>query len=452
MASSKTNTAGADARSKPITRKRSSRPSTTRKRRRAGDASAKPARRRVARPAPEAPRVPLADVAPVLHRRAAFKHGFVRAVLAKADEMSVADAVAMHAAVTGLEPHDIPSRRTVVDWVAKAKAHGINGLVDAPRQDRGHRRALDPLLEKVRARVDIDDLIRTVVVGGKAGASMVYRLLNRRLRRYDLTVAFSTVARWVAEWKRRNAHLVHRAHQGAGAFADDATLHLGWDDVAPLRLWSFDSTPADEWIRMRDPSNPRLILPERPNVSRLIDVGSRALITFEVTIGPVTADHVLGLIRRAVVPGENWEGLPTVPPPASVRVDGGGEHRGVVATALLSLGVTLDVARSPDAKPERQTFVERLHGTLNRWTSADAVGRTTAARVWPDDDSARDAMRGRNHRAREVRRPPVNLEVLRSCPEFLEQCRRVSVAYNDRRQKGLLRAERARARVMDAVA
>ena len=378
---------------------------------------------------------------------------FVRAVLSRPDGMSVESAIARDVAQRGVAAADVPPRRTVVEWVQRAQADGISGLLDAPHHARGRRCSLDGLSQRVQAHLDIDKIMRAVVVGGKGGGKEVQAILNRRLRRHGIEVPYSTAARWVADYRRRQAHLVYAAHEGIGALIDDAVFHLGWDDVPPLRLWMFDSTPADEVVSMREPRDPRILVPVRPTVSRLIDVGSRVHVTFEVTVGPLTADHVLGMLRRAVVPGQNWEGLPTLPPPALVRVDGGGEHKSVVEDALRAWGVTIDIAREPDAPPERQAHVERLHGTLNARVSADAVGRTKSARV--DDGfplSMRDTMRGRQHRAREVRRGEVPVESLRSLQDFLDATLHGAVHYNRTPHKGIRRAVRGRIRHANAVA
>lgn len=397
---------------------------------------------------------PFDDASPEVQARAAFKMAFVRAVLAKPEGVSVAAAIARDAAERGIAAHDVPPRRTVVEWVRRAEVDGIHGLVDTPHHARGRRLALEGLSERVKSHLDVDKVIRAIVVGGKGGAKELQDVLNRRLRRHGITVPYSTAARWLQNYRRRQTHLVYLAHEGVGALLDDAQFHFGWDDdVEPGRLWSFDSTPADEVVSMRNPRDPRRLDDVRPTVSRLIDVGSRVHVTFEVTIGPLTADHVLGLLRRAVVQGQNWEGLPTLPPPAVVRIDGGGEHRAVVEEALRMLGVTIDVATKPDSPPERQSHVERLHGTLNARVSASAVGRTKSARV--DDGSPlsmRDTMRGRQHRAREVPRPEVRVESLRRLQDFIDATLQGAVAYNCLPHKGIRRAIRGRVRQSQSIA
>jgi len=179
----------------------------------------------------------------------------------------------------------------------------------------------------------------------------------------------------------------------------------------------------------------------RPQITRLIDVASRAVISVEVTIGGISANAVLGVLRRALVAGENWEGFPTAPTPQMICIDRGTEHQGVVEEVLRDLGLKVPVGKS---EPEDHPHIERAHRTLNQNVSFGAVGRTTSSRVGGTAAaSERDTQRGRGQRQREVRRPDRPLMALRTLEEFLEALLRVHRAYNASHHRGLERELRA---------
>lgn len=224
-----------------------------------------------------------------------------------------------------------------------------------------------------------------------------------------------------------------------GAVFDDTRLSIGWGPVRPGRILSFDSTPADEVVRMLAfVKGQSTWIDVRPTVTRLLDVGSRSAITYEVTVGNVTADVILGVLRRALVSGENWPGFPTAPVPEKVCIDRGPEHQSVVADLLRTLGLAVPVGKS---EPEDHAHVERAHNTLNRNVSLGTVGRLSSSRV--GDGSTRDEVRGRKQRIREDYRPERPVMALPTLEEFLERCHRVHAAYNHTRHRGLVRDARA---------
>lgn len=390
------------------------------------------------------------DAPPHLQACVTYRHPWVRAVLDRPPKTSVAAALQAYAEEAGVPSEEVPERTTVLTWVARFQAFGRVGLLDRVRSDAGTVRTLARLPRRadLSSREDLDAFIARVIVGLKGRPVDVVDLLRRRTARFGVEIEYSTVWRWVDDWCRRNPHLVHLARMGRGALVDHARLHLGWAGIAPGAVHSFDTSPADEWVRIpviatagwRD---------VRPYITRIIDVGSRAVLAFEVTVNSPTADSVLGVLRRAYVPGENWPGLPTVPMPRLARADTGPEHRASVEAALKRFGLSTD---GPPGAPEDRAHIERLHRTLTDRVSRGQLGRTTASRVaGPEDTSEREDARGRRAYVREERRAERPLMALRTLEAFVEACRTTSVAYNATAHRGVARDIKATAeRTRDA--
>lgn len=391
----------------------------------------------------------LSDAPLELQARVTYRHPWVQAVLTRPRKQSVEKAIREHARMTGVPAAEIPARTTVLTWVRRVEAFGRLGLLDGVRADAGSKRALATLPTTAKLTPEtVDVLIGTIVCGAKGKTIDVVHVLNERLTRMGHRVAYATVWRWVDAWRREHPHDVHFAHEGAGAFAEDNRLHLGMAPVAAGVMHSFDSSPADEQVRVPDPKAREGWRLERPIVTRVIDVGSRAALSFEVSIGGVSADIVLGVLRRCYCPGENWEGLPTVPLPKVARADTGPEHRGAVEQALRQFNLSTDGQPLP---PEARAHIERLHRTLGERASRAQLGRTTTGRLAdPDDTSTREHARGRRARVREERRPEWSLMTFRTLEEFIDGTRRTMIAYNASQHDGVVRDAQARPRATRA--
>lgn len=403
----------------------------------AGASSTRTAPRKTA----EAPRPTFARLsdAPVdLLQRVTYRYPWVDAVRSRPSTQSVADALRERARLTGVPSEDIPKRSTVLTWVSRFERWGREGLLDGVRADAGAKRAITRLgPTRTVTPASMDELIGTIVCGAKGRTVDVVEVLNARLKRRGVTIAYSTVWRWVDAWRRRHPHDVHFAHEGEGAFAEDARLHLGMAPIAPGVMHSFDSSPADEQVRVRDLSVPEGWRLERPIVTRVIDVGSRAALSFEVSIGAVSSHIVRGVLRRCYCPGENWEGLPTVPLPRTARADTGPEHRGAVKAVLEAFNLSTD---GPPLPPEARAHVERLHRTLGELTSRAQLGRTTTGRfAAATDGSTREHARTRRARVREERRIELPLMAFRTLDDFIEGARLAHVAYNRSAHAGVAR-------------
>ena len=352
----------------------------------------------------------------------------------------------MNAAVTEVreslraETGEEIAHSTLRDWVAAYKRYGADGLVRQHRSDLGIRHALAAMPKRRGLSEEaVNKMMRDSLCKSKGSASVLWKDLQKRWP--HARFARKTVYRWAQAWKRENAHLFLMASEGEGRFHDGAAFYLGWGPVAPLSLSALDSTQLDRRVRFYDPEEHTQYRVIRPWVTLMMDVGSRAGITFEVTIKRPTAGTVLSLLRRAWCEGENWAGLPNVPVPQHFRVDAGGEHKGVFQKALKTYGLDKRVVAG---RPERQPHIERAIQTVfGQHAVRGQFGHTEVDRVaGPTDTSTREHARGKQSAQREPRRTerdPVDLITL---DELMLQLRDVVIAYNATKHGGLVQQAR----------
>lgn len=322
---------------------------------------------------------------------------------------------------------------TLRRWVAWFRAHKFDGLVPQYRSDRGARRVQRTKKQKtVPSRADIDHVIEALVCS-KRGAKVVFKHLRKRWP--AVTWKRKSVERWVREWKAAHPHLVELAHEGEGRFLNRKTLHLGWAPVAPLELSVLDSTQLDLYIAVEDLKTKKLV-EHRPWVSLMLDVGSRAVLTFEVTLGRPSAGSVRSLLRRAWCAGENWPGLPTVAVPQRFRVDAGPEHHGAFSEALAALGLAEKLVPGP---PEKQAHIERAIGSvLSQRAVEDLIGHSKVDRpAHQTDTSGREHARGTPAAQRENRRIERDIRDLLTLDELLGRLIAVCIEHNATVHRGL---------------
>jgi hypothetical protein len=312
------------------------------------------------------------------------------------------------------------------------RTHQLDGLVPQYRSDAGVRRALASAESgKALEPAEVERVIRAVVCG-KGGAAVVRRLLKSRYP--HLTWAPKTIERWVREFKAKNPHLVYFATEGEGRFIDKFKVHLGWSPVRPLQLMMLDSTQLDLEIQVENVAG-RVETP-RPWVALMMDVGTRAVISFVVTLTKPTPATMLTLLRRAWCVGENWPGLPWVPLPSRLKVDAGSEHRGEFAEALQALGLH---ERLVPGQPEKQSFIERtIQSVLTTSAVWGQIGHTAVDRVPGETDtSTREHARGKRAADREACKRERPREDLLTLDELHELLTATCIEHNNRQHRGL---------------
>jgi hypothetical protein len=295
------------------------------------------------------------EEAPEAHQRIALtKHGLVEEVLLRRDTLGLNGAINFVCdEFVGLDDEPV-SPTSLRRWVEQYEAHGLAGLLRQQRTDRGLRRSLNALAARHRLNADaLERFMHNTLITGRGSAAVLFEALTETWPRVRWNQ--KSVQRWARLWKAENPHLLKMVKEGEGRFLDHCALYLGWSEIAPLAWALLDSTQLDKRVTL-PPGHPQEGAVVRPWVSLMLDLGSRAAVTFEITLTPPTPATMKSLLRRAWCAGENWQGLPTVPLPQHVRVDAGSEHKGEFQEALAAFGLD---KRVPKGMPERQAHIER---------------------------------------------------------------------------------------------
>jgi hypothetical protein len=241
-----------------------------------------------------------------------------------------------------------PPYTTLITWANRFEKFGVVGLMDRVRCDAGVRRTVSD---------DAYQLIRTARIGWKMRSpSAVIRFMVDRGRP---TLPPHTVQRVLDDIQSNEPGLCVFVDEGAAAWRAKHRPAL----TKPLMLageeWACDSTVADIWVKVPGGSDPVAM---RFALTVIEDVGSRAPVTFNCSMYAIDSHILCGVVRRAVLPHENYPGLGRWNLPKRIRVDGGPDHRKAFTDLMDHHGVEVVVV--PDNSPENNGAVERLIGSL----------------------------------------------------------------------------------------
>lgn len=329
---------------------------------------------------------------------------------------------------------EVPAYTTLVEWVHRYQRWNLLGLVDRVRSDAGNSRVLED---------DEKALLEIGLLGGKMNAANLTALLASCTRR-DQPVSYDVVWRWLQDYVRANRGLVTLALEGQGAYRDRHRLALHHAPLAAGQRLTVDSTVADIWIKvpvLRKPGEFRLI---RPVLTIVQDVGSRAIVTFNLSMYAITSAVIASLFRRVVLQEGNYPGLPSSGRPAEVVADGGAEHLGQLQRALRHLGTT--VIHGPKDSPESHSHVERIIGTCTTELLQNLPGYTPRAKpLDPYEAPETDAKRSAKARMYEPDRLELPDSAFLNIEQFEARLLVWAVAYNNRGHHGLsIRSRRLR--------
>ena len=248
--------------------------------------------------------------------------------------------------------------------------------------------------------------------------------------------------RWAQAYIAARPALYTAALDGNGAHRSQHRLALSHPLVRPGKIVAIDSTVADVWVKVhaaasKDAEEPvRQYDAVRPVLSICQDVGSRAILTFNLSLLPVDSAIIKGMFRRVVVAGANYEGLPTIGVPEAVRVDAGSEHASQFRTAMRHLGVDL-LSTGPD-DPEANGHVERVIGTCTTECLQNLVGFSQTTRAFdPYRAPESDAKSSARSRMYEPYRGEVLPQHLLTLGQLTERIRAWAVRYNARPHRAL---------------
>lgn len=275
------------------------------------------------------------------------------------------------AGAAGVDQEAVPPYTTLRDW-AKLYAHwGLVGLCDKVRCDAGHSRTVSD---------EFGSLALACVIGLKHGVAQALAFLARALPPEATLPKYASLSREIARFKRRNPHVMSMVREGITGWRNRFRMALPGIDYPAGHRYAVDSTTCDVWIRVRDVTVPGFWRAGRCVLTVVEDVGSRSLLTFNLSLVSVDSGIALGTMRRAVMPDLNYPGLPTVGLPEEVVVDCGPEHLGDFNKSLSEAGVK--VRYTTPGTPEDNGPVERVIGTIKTEVFSNLPGFTESYRVF----------------------------------------------------------------------
>ena len=323
---------------------------------------------------PKAVRMPAymsIDEAPAdLRERAVHKAKLVQRFVNEGCPRGKLEEYARQAALaTDMLLDDVPPYTTLRDWAKQYQHWGLLGLVDRVRKDAGRSREVTG---------ETKDLLLACIVGAKHGAAQAISFLSRVLPKGTSLPTYHAMWREIQRFWRENPHLKVMVHDGLAAWRNLFRLALPGREYPAGFRYAVDSTVVDAWVRIRDRDAPEGWKAVRCVLTVVEDVGSRMLLTFNLSIREIDSRIVLGTMRRALVAGENHFGLPVVGLPSEVIVDGGPEHLADFAAAMEAEGIPVE--RTKRGNPEHNGRVERVIQTVAQEVLANQPGFSPAQR------------------------------------------------------------------------
>jgi hypothetical protein len=260
-----------------------------------------------------------------------------------------------YAAAMSITPEEIPPYTTLNTWAHRYREFGLLGLVDRVRVTTGQLKVVSPEQEK---------LIEVALFGGKSSYASITRLLASRAEVGECP-SYGTVRRVAQQMEARDPHLAAIARHGLLWWRNNHRLALTNGALPGGYRLAVDSTVADVWVRVRDLSRLEGWKPMRPVLTVIEDVGTRMLVSFNLSLVAIDSGIITGTFLRAcnqAVQDEVHPGLISPGIPFEVSTDQGSENRGQFRRLLARLGVQLVGQR--ENHPEAHGHIERLIGTV----------------------------------------------------------------------------------------
>jgi hypothetical protein len=308
------------------------------------------------------------------------KLGFIQRFLAEGcPRGKMMEYARLYAEAAGLKPDAIPPYTTLHTWVQRVRAYGTPGLVDQPRRDAGVSRTVKGMaLRAVEAGL-----------GNGHGPNRILQTLSKVVRHRDLP-KYDAVRRELRRMEREEPLLAALAKRGPTAFRDLVELTTTFPAVPGGMRLAIDSTVLDRWVRV--PNGSGGWRPMRPVLTVVEDIGSRLLVTFNLSLYAIDSGICAAVLGRALNSRQNYPELLSVGVPYEITLDKGAEHQGLFLAMLRTLHI--EVVPRNDNSPRGGAHVERLIGTITTEVCPNQLGYSKTERIIdPYAPSDRDTKR-----------------------------------------------------------
>lgn len=251
------------------------------------------------------------------------------------------------ARAAGQDPEEVvPPYTTLRGWVIRCRAWGLRGLVDRTRESQ----------EEDARRILMRSWAIAANIGGRLTFGQTTDLLHSLLPEGEWHPSTSTVRRWIRAYEAENPSVRVLAKLGEDGFRSRYRLAFPGRSLPPGVRFAIDTTPPDLIVRVPNLTPDRDWTLVRAFLTLILDEGSRKVLTFNLSLWPVDSQILLGTLRKILVPGANYPGLPTVPVPPEMRMDAGPEYLGGFRDTIKNLGIQNYVSNTP----EENGRVERI--------------------------------------------------------------------------------------------
>jgi putative transposase len=255
--------------------------------------------------------------------------------------------------------HGIP-RRTLYDWLAQYRRHGLAGLTRRGRSDRGHHRGLRPELKELIEGLALRKPPPTV--------ALVHRHVQEVALHNGWPIPnYQRVYRVVKQLDRA---LVTLAHDGSKAYRIKYDLLCRHEAEKPNELWQADHTLLDIWVR--DGSGPLV----RPWLTVIMDDYSRAIAGFRISFEAPSSMQTALTLRQAMwrksLPQWKIMGIP-----ATFYSDNGSDFTSEHLEQV-SIDLKMSLVFSEPDMPRGRGKIERFFRTVNQMLLCGLPGYTPA--------------------------------------------------------------------------
>jgi transposase InsO family protein len=353
--------------------------------------------------------------------------------------------IAEYARAAGIPANKIPPYQTIYRWAVRLEVFGEVGLLDAPSASAGKpqvRRVEDEQNPGERIAVrsitpEQEELIIVGLFGGQLGYTDLLNFLADHSPPGSNLPSYEVVRAVALRAERENPHLAAIASQGLIAHRDLNQLSLSHGALPGGYCLAIDSTVADIWVRVSDATQRSGFAAKRPILTTVMDVGSRSLITFNLSLHPIDSGIIKGVFQRAIYQEGNYPGLlSTGLLPYELMLDKGAEHRAEFRELIDQL--TIKVRPRMANNPKGGAHVETLTGTIATEVFKGLVGYAPTQEDFdpyaaPEADTKR-SLRDRKYESYKAEWP---VEFLLPIEELEAVICGWGVSYNERPHVGL---------------
>ena len=267
---------------------------------------------------------------------------------------------------------DPPNYKTAYHWMKRFQKWGMRGLLDRVRSDAGEFKSMP---------TEAEALLETwATAGPSTSPQAAVSFLAEHLPDTGQDPGYDTVRRWLRWFVRENPGKIEAAGNGLAGLRSRIELSGRYPLLPGGFQLGIDSTVADFWVRVPCPHESLDWVPVRPVLTVVECTGSRFFVTFNLSLVAVNPYLMLGVLRRALVPGANWEGLATVPLPREMVFDAGSEFRGAMEATLKTLPT--EVKGGEANRPQQNARVEKLLDTLQKECFKGYVGYSHDCKIF----------------------------------------------------------------------